>query len=216
MANLALIMAAGRGSRFESDIPKQYHQINSQYILNLTINKFLRNNYINFVKVVINLCDLNLYRKIANNIDSPKLLEPAYGCAIRQDSVYNGLITAKNLNINKILIHDGVRPFISDKLINKVIFSIETDTGVMIAKKITNTIRKIQNDISKTICRENLFSVETPQGFIFNEILQAHQQFRGNNFTDDIALFEKQNKKIKVIESDNKNIKITYRGDIYA
>lgn len=216
MRNLALIMAAGRGSRFNDDIPKQYHQLDGQYILSLTINRFLLNKNIDFIKVVINKKDFNLYSKSIAHFNSNKLLEPTYGCIMRQDSVYNGLLSVKTLNIDKVLIHDSVRPFIDNELIDKVVLNIKPNTGVMLAKKITDTVRKIQDGKSQTIDRENLFLAETPQGFVFNEIFAAHHKFQGENFTDDITLFEKEDKDITIIESQSKNIKITYRRDIYV
>ena len=114
-----------------------------------------------------------------------------------------------------ILIHDGVRPFVSKKTINLLIKSVSDNIGVVPVIPITESIRYIEKDKSQAIIRENYFKVQTPQCFKFNDILEAYNQKFKKKFTDDASVFEALNKKIIPIEGEIENIKITYPIDLY-
>ncbi|MFN7038647.1 MAG: 2-C-methyl-D-erythritol 2,4-cyclodiphosphate synthase [Alphaproteobacteria bacterium] len=220
MDNVVLIVAAGTGQRFAKSnnavaLPKQYTKVNDSNILAIILKKFLDHPDINGVKVIINKEHLNLYSDtIKDFYNSSKILSPVYGGANRQESIYLGLQDLIKTQPTKVLIHDGVRPFISHNMISQVIKKLESESAVIVAKPIYNTIKKLENGKLITIDRDNLYSVETPQAFIFDKILAAHTKLAGKNFTDDAALFEELGLQVEILSSTEKNTKITTIEDL--
>ena len=130
----------------------------------------------------------------------------------RFKSVQNGLRYINNTGI--VLIHDGVRPLISKKIIDTLIKKVSNNHGVLPILPISESIRKINQSTSKSLNRKNYFKVQTPQCFIFENILKAYHQKYKQEFTDDASVFEAIGGKIITIEGEIKNIKITYPIDL--
>jgi|DEB0MinimDraft_10_1074344.scaffolds.fasta_scaffold18163_4 2-C-methyl-D-erythritol 4-phosphate cytidylyltransferase/2-C-methyl-D-erythritol 2,4-cyclodiphosphate synthase len=206
---IAIIVAAGKGKRMESKIPKQYLPLNDKGILYHSILPFLNHPKISDVVCVIAKSDLELYQ---NSILDLNLLDPVFGGQERQDSVFNALEKITDLNPDKILIHDAARPFVTKEIIDSLI-SLENE-AVIPTIKISDTIKKVENGIiCKTISRDNLYLAQTPQFFDYDLIKNLHQKYQGQNFTDDSALCEEEKIKIAVIDGDINNFKITTKQD---
>lgn len=203
-----VITAGGIGSRFDCNTPKQFYKINNKFILQITIEKFLQitNNLI----VVIPKQSEEFFRQNFKNISF------VIGGNTRQESVLKGLQFLENSNPDFVLITDGVRPFVSQNLIKNIIHELQNgESGVIPALKIQDTIKKIENGyVKETLNREEIFAIQTPQGFKFKIILDLHKQMQSLNLTDDSLLFEKANIKVKIIEGEKSNIKITTKEDI--
>ena len=210
-----IITAGGSGKRLNSKVKKQYLQINGKSILCLTIDKFYHHNEINEIIVTL---PKNKDNKMINEIKTKypkKTIKFANGGKERQDSVFNALKMC-NKKADKVLIHDGVRPFVTEKDISNVINALDNKSCVILARKTVNTIKSVKNGkIIKTVDRTSLYDAFTPQGFDYNTILNLHIQAKedGKKFTDDAAICEYYKKDVFVVETSNFNLKITTAED---
>ena len=205
-----LLLAAGKGKRFDKTFPKQYHKINDTNLLDISINQFLHNKQIDKIFIIINAAHKKLISPNKNN----KIIYILNGGVERQDSSRNGLVFINNHYKNIydiILIHDVARPLVDNNLIAKLIESTNKNQGVIPAIKINEAI-KIDQQVAQKYA--NSFIVQTPQAFFFTEILKAHNKYKDNNFDDDSSIFEQYGGKIKIINGNKNNIKITYQEDM--
>ncbi len=219
MKNIALIVAAGRGSRASSngapDIPKQYVPLAGIPVLRYTIEKFASHPEIDHILVVIHPDDRDLYASCVEGID--KLLPVVEGAATRQGSVQAGLSALVSLNPDNVLIHDAARPLLSHALIDRVLNALIHDIAIVPALAITDTMKK--NDkgyVGASISRDQVASIQTPQGFVFSKILEAHERAKqtGNdNLTDDSAIAVQAGMKVRIVEGEQNNLKITMEPD---
>ncbi|HCR85189.1 MAG TPA: bifunctional 2-C-methyl-D-erythritol 4-phosphate cytidylyltransferase/2-C-methyl-D-erythritol 2,4-cyclodiphosphate synthase [Alphaproteobacteria bacterium] len=205
-----MIVAAGKGARLGSDLPKQYLKIEGKTILEHSIEAFSKIKNISTIHIVIS----KEYEKIFNSsIQHP--VSYSFGGDTRQESVCLGLEELKKHKPNKVLIHDAARMFTSEELISEIIKKLENHKAVIPAQKIADTVKKIKGEnIVDTIDRENLISVQTPQGFDYQTIMKLHRKYKGKNFTDDSSLFEKENMKVKYLLGTEDNFKITTEKDL--
>ena len=210
MATSALIVAGGSGIRFNNKTPKQFLLANGKPILMHTISCFSKFDDICVVLPKKYFSDWASLCKEHKFKIKHKLVE---GGENRFRSVQNGL---KKLNNNGIvLIHDGVRPYITNQMINNLIKNASNGYGVVPVLPITDSLIYKEEGKTKSISRENYFSVQTPQAFMLNEINNAYSQDFDPKFTDDASVFESFGKKIKTVEGDIKNIKVTYPVDLH-
>lgn len=210
---VALITACGRGNRFNSNdgIPKQYLPLAGISLLRHTILAFLNHPQINDVICVIHPEDVALYEEASAGLD---LLNPVFGGDTRQSSIRLGLETLRDYNPDKILIHDGVRPFVSKRVINGILEKLETHPAVIPAVAVEDTLKKYSDGkIEWTLERENLWRAQTPQGFIYEDILNSHTAFKDLNFTDDSALNEYAGIPVAIVPGSQNNFKITTEED---
>lgn len=211
---VALITASGRGSRLSLNgdgIPKQYLPLAGVPMLRHTILAFLHHPQITDVICTIHPDDMALYEEATVGLD---LLNPIFGGESRQASVHNGLEALREYNPDKVLIHDGARPFTSKRVINGILEKLETHPAVIPAIAVEDTIKKYgDGKIEWTVERENLWRAQTPQGFIYQDILNAHKAFKDINFTDDAALDEYAGIPVAIIPGSHNNFKITSEED---
>ncbi|GGF64596.1 bifunctional enzyme IspD/IspF [Terasakiella brassicae] len=210
----AIIVAAGRGRRFGGDLPKQYCRLGDQAVLRKTACAFLSHPDVIGVRVIIHPDDLDLYRKAADGLD---LLDPVFGGDTRQESVCRGLESLVDLEPRGVLIHDAARPFVTLDVIDRVIAHIETGVGVIPAVPVSDTLKREMQDgqCPETVDRTGLWRAQTPQGFVFDEIIQAHQRHRGQELTDDAALMEVDGRHIVLSLGHEDNFKITTPDDLH-
>ena len=190
MSVAALIVAAGRGSRLKGNIAKQYLALNNNTILRETVKNFTEHPQVDYVTVVINRKDLNLYKKSIKNL---KVTNPVEGGKTRQDSVRLGLNSLKKIFPKKVLIHDAARPFIEKKYITKIISELDKKPGAVLAIPVTDTLKlfKKKSNALITISRKNIVQSQTPQGFHYDKIRKAHNNLTKYRVTDDAAVAEK-------------------------
>ncbi|WP_024275874.1 MULTISPECIES: bifunctional 2-C-methyl-D-erythritol 4-phosphate cytidylyltransferase/2-C-methyl-D-erythritol 2,4-cyclodiphosphate synthase [unclassified Hyphomicrobium] len=217
----ALIVAAGRGTRAASQGagPKQYAQIGGKSVLERAIAIFAGHAEIDEVKVVIHADDGELYRLATSAGGGTKLSEPAMGGATRQASVLRGLeALASSSPPDLVLIHDAARPFVSAKTISKVIAALGGRPGALAALPVTDTLKRAADGIvTDTIARDGLWRAQTPQGFHFTPILNAHRKAAEqgiDTFTDDAAIAEWAGLDVAIVEDLSSNIKITTAEDL--
>ena len=211
MKTSVLIVAGGSGNRFKDTTPKQFLIIKEKPLLMHTIERF---SHFHEIYIVLPKNHVPLWEKLCMNYNFEIKHTVVFGGRNRFTSVKNGLSKIKNTDI--VLIHDGVRPVVSKKLIENLINSVDTNIGVVPVLPTNESIRYIDKTTSKAVNRENYCRVQTPQCFLFNEIFKAYNQEFNEIFTDDATVFEStRENKIITVKGEIDNIKITYPKDIH-
>ena len=210
----ALIVAAGRGSRLGADIPKQYLDLGGKSVLFRTIEAFLGLPDIARVQVVINPDDGTLFEEATKGLDDPRLAKPVPGGETRARSVSNGLQALVGTAPQKVLIHDAARPFVTTRIIRDVIEALDTAEGAFSALEVVDALWRADEDHAATpVPRTNLWRAQTPQGFHFDRILDAHRASDGTA-ADDVAVAREAGIEVRLIPGDESNFKITTRHDL--
>jgi 2-C-methyl-D-erythritol 4-phosphate cytidylyltransferase/2-C-methyl-D-erythritol 2,4-cyclodiphosphate synthase len=210
---VALVVAAGRGSRTGFDLPKQYAPLAGRPVLRRTLQALLAHPAIDSVLVVIGQDDEARYREAAAGL--PRLLPPAIGGATRQHSVRNGLEKLARDPPRLVLVHDAARPFVSPELIGRVIAASDEAGGAIPALAVTETLKRVADGrVAGTVPRESLAAAQTPQAFPFPALLAAHRDAAGrDDLTDDAAVAALAGLPVRVVDGDRRNIKLTVPAD---
>lgn len=203
-----LIVAAGKGERAGTSLPKQYERLAGRPMLRRTVEAF--QGYP--VQVVIGPGQDALAAETLKGLDLPA---PIAGGATRQESVRLGLEALAKDAPDFVLIHDAARPLISRKVISDVVKALEAGAdGALPMIAASDTLRRKDVDGRWTlVSREALYRAQTPQGFAFGKILAAHRDHADEEVTDDVALAELAGLKVDMIEGEEKNIKVTRKED---
>ncbi|MBI4969446.1 MAG: bifunctional 2-C-methyl-D-erythritol 4-phosphate cytidylyltransferase/2-C-methyl-D-erythritol 2,4-cyclodiphosphate synthase [Rhodospirillales bacterium] len=208
---VALVVAAGRGTRLGGDVPKQYRELDGRPILRHSLAAFAAHPAVARVRAVIHPDDRDLYDKAAAGLS---LLDPVPGGAARQDSVRLGLESLAGDPPDWVLIHDAARPFLSNALIDRVLSALERHPGAIPALPVQDTLKKAAGgQVQATLDRTGLYRAQTPQGFRYNDILAAHRAAQGQELTDDAAVAEKAGLAVALVGGDDINVKITTPSD---
>ncbi|MCZ2328597.1 bifunctional 2-C-methyl-D-erythritol 4-phosphate cytidylyltransferase/2-C-methyl-D-erythritol 2,4-cyclodiphosphate synthase [Bartonella sp. F02] len=218
MSIAAVILAAGRGKRAGSppNNPKQYLLLGKKPVIYHTVHCFLQNTAITTIVLVIHPED----RQICENAiaDFKKHIIIVEGGATRQISTLCGLRALKNIQPQYVHIHDGARPFVDNKLLEKIHITVNKREGVLPVLPISDTLKRVNDTlyISETVPRADLYNAQTPQCFPFDRILAAHEQAIQSckhEFTDDSAIAEWFGIPMRAIHGNPDNIKITWPED---
>lgn len=211
---VAIIVAAGRGTRAGQGGPKQYRNLAGRAVIAWTVEAFLNHRDIDAVRVIIHRDDRDEYETaLGDLLKHKKLLEPVTGGEERQDSVRLGIESLTAEKPARILIHDAARPFIDEKTITRVINALDKNDGAIAALPVHDTIKRGSDLIEATIPRDSLWRAQTPQGFHFDKILSAHRDAKGQQLTDDAAVAEAAELKVALITGSPDNMKITQAED---
>jgi 2-C-methyl-D-erythritol 4-phosphate cytidylyltransferase len=213
----AVIAAGGRGKRMKSSMSKQFLMIKGHPILYYTLSVFEFLDRIEEIILVVGGPDIPYAREEIVNRYRFKKVKIVEGGAERQDSVYNGLREISP-QTDIVVIHDGVRPFITRDIILKSIEAAREHKAVGVAVPVKDTIKVVGEGsiIKSTPDRKTLWAMQTPQTFDYSLILRAHEEARREGFygTDDTVLVERLGLPVRVIEGAYENIKITTPEDI--
>ncbi|AEE92297.1 2-C-methyl-D-erythritol 4-phosphate cytidylyltransferase [Tepidanaerobacter acetatoxydans] len=213
----AVIAAGGHGKRMNSSVSKQFLTIKGHPILYYTLNKFEKMDVISSIVLVTGVDDMDYTRNEIIRKYGFKKVKLVEGGKERQDSVYNGL-RELSPQTDIVVIHDGVRPFVPIKLIEKSITAAIKYKAVGVAVPVKDTIKIVGdgNTIKSTPDRKTLWSIQTPQTFKYDLILAAYEKAISEGFygTDDTVLVERMGLSVKIIEGAYENIKITTPEDI--
>ncbi len=205
----ALIAAAGAGTRTGLKENKIFLNIDGVPMIKKTVDVFLTHPLIDKVLVVHSQKDEMRLKEVLGD----SVLYAAGGNN-RGESVLNGLRALEG-NFEKVLVHDGARPFVTEEIITNVINGIADGIGAVAGVRVTDTIK--QTDGSKNIVntpnRATLYAAQTPQGFMLAELTEAYEM-KGTEYTDDAAVFEAFGKKTVMVEGGYANRKITTKEDI--
>lgn len=210
---IAIIVAAGRGKRLGSSLPKQFLKVRGRTILEMSVEAFEQNKYIDEIFVAANADYCELTEKLCRGFS--KLKKIVAGGAERQDSVRAALDCLRGEN-GIVLVHDAARPFVSEAVINAVIEGT-ADFGTAIPTvPAKDTIRQVDGTGSRTLQRETLARVQTPQGFRISLLKHAFEKAQAEGFlgTDDASLVERMGINISMVQGEDANRKITTREDL--
>jgi len=207
-----IIVAAGRGSRAGAGTPKQYCTIAGEMLLRRTVSAIVDALPEAKVQVVIHPDDIDIYQIAVANLT---VLPPVLGADTRQQSVRNGLKALEGLAPDYVLVHDAARPFVSKPLINNVLAALESGCNAVVpATSVTDTLKSVKNEtISHTVGRDGLYTVQTPQGFCFKTLLEAHLANQDAGLTDDAAVMEASGHAVHISAGDTGNFKVTHSDD---
>ena len=212
----AIVTAGGTSTRFGSN--KLLETIETKNgkksVICTTVEKFIP-----FCDEIVIPChsDIKEHLKTCSSLKTDKIKFADFGDT-RQKSIFNGLTVCENLfeKPDIVLIHDGARPFVEPDTIKQTIEKLKESKGVCVGIYATDTI-KITDDngnVIKTIDRNTVFQAQTPQGFDFKTILNAHKKLKDKNFTDDSSMLEALNIPVFALKGTISNKKITFREDL--
>ena len=210
----AIILAAGNSVRYGKKRNKNFEKVsNEQTVLTYSLHAFDKNKYIDDIVIAVKEDEKEKVKSILENYKSNKNIQVITGGNERKDSVYNCI---KIVDSDIVIIHDGARPAIKQEYIDACVENMEEFKGVTMGVKSIDTI-KIVNDnnvVINSTNRNNTWAIQTPQCFDRNVLLKMHEKYKDEDVTDDCMLLEKDNYKIKIIEGDYSNIKITTPNDL--
>jgi 2-C-methyl-D-erythritol 4-phosphate cytidylyltransferase len=218
MKTVAIIAAGGSGRRMGGGKPKQYLLLEGVPILVHTLRIFQESQAVDAIFLVVPERDIEQTRlQVVLSYDLPKMDRILAGGPKRQDSVRNGL-AALNDDCGIVVIHDGVRPFISGELIGAAVEGAKRDGAVAVGVPVKDTVKKVDTSgsVVETLDRDSLWLIQTPQAFRREVIVQAHEQAHRNGYYgyDDAILVEKMGFPVRMIPGSYDNIKITTREDL--
>lgn len=210
----AVIVAAGRGSRAGGELPKAYRPLGGQPMIRFSLNLFAADRHISVVQPVIHPDDATLYEAAADGL---ALLPAVFGGATRQASVRAGLEALMAHRPEIVLVHDAARPFASAALIARAVAAAGKGAAVP-GIGVADTIKAVdaQERVAQTIDRSHLRAIQTPQGFRFDTLLEAHRRAASvgrNDFSDDAALMEWAGHPVTVFAGEPGNVKLTLAED---
>ena len=213
----AVIVAAGKGRRMGTEISKQFLPLCGKEILAHSVEKFEKADNIRNIVLVTGEDSLQDVRDMAQEYGWKKITSVVAGGKERQDSVWNGLqVVSADTEI--VLIHDGVRPFVTEDILNHSIETAVEMGGCVAGVPAKDTIKVCNNEniAIATPARSTLWQVQTPQTFQKELIIQAYQKAKAEGFvgTDDASLAEYSGCSVKVIMGSYRNIKITTKEDL--
>jgi len=203
-------------------MPKQYALIGEKCVLAHTVGVFMTHPQVRFVQVVIHRDDRELYEKsVVRPCDDGtfRLLDPVFGGENRQASVLAGLEALGAHDPDSVLIHDGARPFVEKRTIDAVLSKLSSFDGAICATPVCDTLKREGENgcIQETVLRKGLWRAQTPQGFRFTSILEAHRKaFSAGeiSFSDDAGLAEWAGLRVALVLGLESNIKLTTLEDL--
>lgn len=214
----ALIAAAGKGRRMGGKVKKQFISLAGMPLLLYTLKAFEEFEGIEHIHLVLDGGDFEYCRReIIQKYGIKKVIQLVPGGDRRQDSVWNGL-KAMEGHCDTVIVHDGVRPFVSAGIFTRLLEAMEDVQAVVTAIPAQDTIKRVDGsgNVLDTLQRNTLFHIQTPQGFRYDVITEAYKRAieEGIWGTDDAYFVERMGIQVKVIEGSSFNIKITTPEDI--
>ena len=212
MSFCLIILAGGNSHRFSSNIGKPYQKLASKSLIEINVIKARKFKQIKKIIIVYNKKDIKRVKSL--KLKNVKLIA---GGSSRQQSTFNALRHLKNLKkISKVLIHDVARPNFSTKLLNSILKNAKNSRAVVPKIKVQDAIKQIIDSSKEEYIigknRDNLFLTQTPQAFNLQEIYNLHKTNSDKYKDDDISLYMDLNK-VKFIEGEKNNFKITDKSD---
>lgn len=217
---VAIILAAGKGSRMKADIPKQYLMLCGKPVLYYSIRAF-ENANVDHIIVVTGASEEETCRNLLAQYKMKKQVTIITGGKERYDSVYEGLKASSNADY--VLIHDGARPLVTTEQIDRLIEEVKKEHGAILAVPLKDTMKRANQDmvVEQTLQRDGLYIVQTPQGFPYQILMDAYYDFHQDTeenqrlITDDAMIVENYTEEhVWLVEGSYHNIKITTPEDL--
>lgn len=209
-----IIVAAGSSNRMKGT-NKQFLSIEGVPVIAKTLLKFEKSENISRIILVAKRDDILKMQEICNEWGIGKVTDIVEGGNNRNSSVLNGFKRLSD-DENKVLIHDGARPFVTQKNIRDTVLALKTADAVLTAVKVADTVKRTDDGgtVVATLNRDNLYLAQTPQGVDVKKYLKICSKNDTSVFTDDASVMEYGGYKVKVVDGSRLNIKITTPEDI--
>ena len=209
MKNFFVILAAGKSQRLNSKVPKPYLSVNNKSLIQYSIDVANKCKNISNIAIVYN----KIHKKLLNNLHLRNIIK-IEGGKTRAESTFNALKFIKKFRCINVLIHDAARPNITVNIINKIIKNLKKNKAVIPCLKIKDSVKSINTKKRiKNLNRKQINITQTPQGFRFGEVYKLNKNNFDINITDDASLFINHGKKLKFINGEENNFKITTKND---
>ena len=219
MLTAAVIVAAGKGVRMGGEVGKQYLPLAGVPILQRTLNAFAASGLFQEIILVVAAAEMDYCRRrVVDEVNTTATIRLIAGGPERQESVFNGLEACSGDAADPVLIHDGVRPFVSKDDLSRCLQTVGTHGACIVAIPSADTLKRVGVDgrIKHTLPREAIWLAQTPQGFRLGLIRAAHRRARRDGFsgTDDAQLLERTGHAVAIVPGSRANIKITTPEDL--
>lgn len=221
---IAIIFAGGSGVRMGAGKPKQFLEVNGKPIIIHTLDVFENHPQVDDIIVACKDDYIDKLRKQIRLYDIDKVSSIVPGGQTAMDSVYNALKTARDISSEDsiVLIHDGVRPIINEKLISEVVEKVRECGSAATCTPLYETpiVSKNGETVEETPLRRDCYTAQAPQGFRLGEIISAHDEIRAVNpeyseIVDNCTLMKRLGKDVAIVKGPRSNIKVTTPEDLY-
>lgn len=222
--NIAIIFAGGSGIRMGAGVPKQFLEINGKPVIIHTLQLFQYHNEIDKIYLAVIKDYISYMQDLINEYHLTKVVSVLPGGETAQDSIYNLLIKAASENPldSIVLVHDGVRPFVSYDVISQNIEGVKKYGTAITSTPCYETviISKDGKEVNTVPLRKETYTAQAPQSFYLKDIIAAHDYARNcpskyENMVDACTIFTSQGRKVHLIEGNRGNIKVTTPEDVY-
>lgn len=210
-----IVLAAGQGKRMKAGRNKQFLTLQNVPLIIHTLQKFEQDPWCSGIVLVVNKKEVAIFEELLTEYPIQKVQSLTVGGDERQHSVYNGLKNLKQAQM--VLIHDGARPFVQQNTIHELVEKAASDKAAVLAVPVKDTIKRVeQGTVIETVERSSLWAIQTPQAFLFDVVMDAHEKAKTNEYlgTDDASLVEKAGQKVSIVEGNYDNIKLTTPEDL--
>lgn len=211
--NIALIVFAGTGSRMNLSIPKQFVKINGKELVCYTIEKFINHPLIDEIVLVTHKDYLTYVKELVKKYNYHKVKHIVSGGPTRQESVRLGLISYRYKDDDKVLIHDGDRPLVSETIISNNLKELDYFDVVCTSIKHKDALKEVSNLGRTKVIEGEDNDIQTPQSFRYGIISKYHELKKEESFSDDIGLVE-ADYKVKYVLGSPYNFKVTLDDDL--
>lgn len=215
MSYVAIIPAAGQGKRMKAGKNKLLLEVESQPILVQTVSVFDADPDCTEIIIVMNKDEEEIISSLFPSGGFPTPITLVHGGAERQHSVYNGLMAVRDAEC--VLVHDGARPFITQATIKRVVAAVKETGAAICGVPVKDTIKRVcDGKVEETVERSQLWSVQTPQGFTYSILKEAHEKAEKEAFlgTDEASLVERTGRPVAMVLGEYENIKVTTPEDL--
>lgn len=217
MKTAAVIVAAGQGRRMGLGFNKVLVPLGEKPLLAHTLSAFQEADGVDEVVVVTGRRELEQVKELVDRFGFRRVRQVVEGGQTRQESVYRGLLHLKSDPPDLVLIHDGARPFVSPEQVKELIEAVRRHRAAILAVPVKDTLKKVAADqVGTTVDRSALWAAQTPQGFSYPLILEAHEKGAalGEEATDDAQLVEWLGHPVHIVLGRSTNIKVTTPDDL--
>lgn len=207
-----IVVAGGSGTRMGADIPKQFIELNGRPILMHTLENLEAMDSAMQLVLMLPENQIPFWNKLVEKHSFSVAHKVAAGGKTRFESVRNGLKMVSNADV--IGVHDGVRPFVSERVVRSCFEMAQSNGAAIPVVPIIQSLRRIDVEPSKAVDRNTYRAVQTPQCFQAEILRKAYELAQGTEYSDDATVVESMGKNIYLVEGNEENIKITSPIDL--
>jgi 2-C-methyl-D-erythritol 4-phosphate cytidylyltransferase len=215
--NVAIIAAAGQGTRMGGKRAKQFLELAGIPIIIHTLKRFEQCEVIQEIIVVLPAQESAEFLSLADKYGLPKLAKVVPGGITRAESVLRGLRAVREATAEIVAVHDGVRPFVTPEEITRTVEAARVHEAAILVAPVTDTIKEVEREqVERTLNRGQVRRALTPQCFRYSLLCRAYEQadVLDPELTDDSVLVERLGTRVAIVEGSPRNIKITQPQDL--